>query len=111
MKECPPPVLELVSYLGKSGTGKAKLEALIQLGCKCDGAEEFLAKAPKVVPEGTMAKINTYLASIGQAKQLPLQDPTQPTTEPEPTIPPQEETKGEEGKEEVVEEGKSKKKK
>ena len=109
MKECPPPVLELVSHLGKSGTGKAKLEALIQLGCKCDGAEEFLAKAPKVVPEGSMAKINTFLASKDQAKQLPLQDPAQPSTEP--VIPPQEESKGEEGKEEVVEEGKSKKKK
>lgn len=62
-KECPAPVLELISYLGKSGTGKAKLEALMKLGCTCNGAEEFLAKAAKVVPEGTMAKINTYIES------------------------------------------------
>lgn len=80
MNECPSQVLELISYLDKSGTGKSKLDALMKIGCESNGAEEFLAKATKVVPEGTMKKINTYIE--GQLPQYGIKElaPSEPTT-------------------------------
>lgn len=86
MQECPGPVLELISHLGQSGTGKSKLNKLMELGCKCSGAEEFLAKAAKVVPPGTMAKINTYVASQeaqGKEPMVPSTPDSVTTSSPE----------------------------
>lgn len=68
-KVCPAPVLELLERLKQSGTGKSKLKALYELGCCCNGAEEFLAKAKELVGEGTYKKILAFVAEKEAAKQ------------------------------------------
>lgn len=67
MNEVPQPIAELVEYLIKSGTGKAKVDKVIELGKTCDGAEQFLEEAKKVLPEGTLLKIYTFI----EGKKLP----------------------------------------
>lgn len=81
MNEVPQPIAELVDYLAKSGTGKAKLDKIIELGRSCDGAEQFLEEAKKVLPEGTLLKINTFIES--KKYPAPLV-PTKEQPQPEP---------------------------
>lgn len=64
MKECPQPVLDLVEHLRSTGTGKSKLEIIKQLGAESEGADDFLEKATKAIPEGTMKKIKEYIGSL-----------------------------------------------
>lgn len=116
MNEVPQPIAELVEYLIKSGTGKAKVDKVIELGKTCDGAEQFLEEAKKVLPEGTMLKIYTFI----EGKKLPPPlVPTQPCKVEQEQIkqevlveqPKEEPAKPEEVKQEVKEEPKHKKKK
>lgn len=62
MSEVNPAVVELVDYLRQTGTGKPKLDALLELGKELISKEDFLAKAAELVPSGTMAKIHHYIA-------------------------------------------------
>lgn len=73
----PQPIQELAEYLTKSGTGKSKVVKVIELGKTCSGAEEFLDRAKRVLPEGTMLKIYTFI----QDKKPIVPCPTIPAEE------------------------------
>lgn len=88
MKKCPEAVEQLIEYLKSTGTGKSKLKALNELGCKCKDSEEFIAKMSSVVPEGTVAKINEFIKSGPKQPVEVVVPKSAPTPEPktlEPT--------------------------
>lgn len=66
MKEIPQPVLDLVEHLRSTGTGATKLQALLDLGARIETAEEFLAEVHRVIPEGTLKKLKTYVEAMQQ---------------------------------------------
>lgn len=108
--KCRPEVLELIEHLKASGTGKAKLVALEKLGCECPDAKEFLERAKKVVPEGTMKKIMAYVAA--DTPTLVVAPPAPKTPETPVVTPPTPEAKtndNPEGKKEDDKGGKGKK--
>jgi len=59
--KCPAQVTELLKYLKNTGTGKTKLDAIREVGCRVKGTEEFLVEVAKVVPTVTFAKIESFI--------------------------------------------------
>lgn len=57
-------VEELCAHLKQTGTGESKLATLRELGTadKPFDPNVFLTKAAKLIPPGTMAKINEYIS-------------------------------------------------
>lgn len=70
-------VKELIRHLRSTGTGEAKLEQLLKLGHSCGCLDDFVAEAEKVVPPGTMTKINKW---IGDQAYIHVTSVTQGTT-------------------------------
>lgn len=61
-KVCPKPIVDLLEHLKQEGTGKNKLEALHAIGLRAKTAEAFMEEAKKLMPEGTIKKIEDYAA-------------------------------------------------
>lgn len=85
LSECPAPIQDLCQYLIKCDTGKAKIDKVIEIGLRVNGAEQFLVEAAKVLPEGTMAKIHTFIELQKTPTPSPSVEPKQEQTPQEPT--------------------------
>ena len=61
-----PSIADLLDYLAKSGTGKGKLDAInaavARAGFKTVN-KDFLAVLPKLLPSGTLAKVERFMES------------------------------------------------
>ena len=80
-----PYLRQLIEALRDSGTGLPKLLVLAELAKECGGdATEFRTQASQLVPEGTLAKIDSWLKD----NPLPTTS-TPPTDAPAPTTPAQ----------------------
>lgn len=61
LEHCPEHVRDLLKFLSDSGTGVSKLEALAQIATKTKSLELFVERAARLVPDGTIEKINDYI--------------------------------------------------
>lgn len=88
--QLPPEVVELLAHLKQTGTGKAKLEALRQVALESANGDQFLARAAKVVPDGTWRKLQRYLLADNKLSPdpnptvTPVVDNKTPTVLPDP---------------------------
>jgi hypothetical protein len=89
-KKVNPSIEALIEHLRSTGTGGSKLVALRELGEKVGNDKDaFLIQATRVVPEGTMKKINDYVNGyVSKAAPAVKEQPAPaPEATPAPTGP------------------------
>lgn len=87
-KKPDPRIGDLLEYLKSTGTGQGKLDALNELAKDCDSREEFLARAAKAVPEGTMEKIATFYSDNKEPPRVTTMQPAASGPNPPAVIQP-----------------------